>query len=403
MISQELVELQPTIKKTLDFSSEVKAEWDLRDKTLKSLSSGEKTWEKLPAEERAIVEKYGEIYEDIWDIVGQDCSWYCEAELGKVSASSYLKSQGSTSYDPSNAGDLNYQTAWVEGVDGYGIGEYLEYEFPPTNPRITKVIIVNGYVKSTVAYNSNSRVKKLKMYVDGKPYAILSLKDLHAEQSFEVATIGHGDRSNLEALKQKPTSKIRFEIIDIYKGTKYSDVAISEIYFDGLDVHCLGKGTKITLADGTMKNIESLAVGEMVLSYNETTDEMEPSKILELASPIHRNLIRLTFADGQSIVATEDHPFFDGQKWRSYDPHKTQTDYKFDNVYKLKAGDILQSLHNCAKIIAIDPVFGPQQTFTIVQLERNNSFIANGIIVGTEELRVPKMILQSTQDKKVTE
>ena len=34
------------------------------------------------------------------------------------------------------------------------------------------------------------------------------------------------------------------------------DVAISEINFDGPDVHCFVKGTQITMADGTTKPIE---------------------------------------------------------------------------------------------------------------------------------------------------
>ena len=30
---------------------------------------------------------------------------------------------------------------------------------------------------------------------------------------------------------------LKFEIIEVYKGLKYNDTAITEIYFDGMDVH----------------------------------------------------------------------------------------------------------------------------------------------------------------------
>lgn len=30
---------------------------------------------------------------------------------------------------------------------------------------------------------------------------------------------------------------LKFEIAEVYKGTKYDDVVITEIYFDGIDVH----------------------------------------------------------------------------------------------------------------------------------------------------------------------
>ena len=58
-----------------------------------------------------------------------------------------------------------------------------------------------------------------------------------AEQSFSVDLIGYPDRASLEMLKKRAGSKIRFEIMDVYKGIKYDDVAITEIYFNGIDVH----------------------------------------------------------------------------------------------------------------------------------------------------------------------
>jgi len=30
---------------------------------------------------------------------------------------------------------------------------------------------------------------------------------------------------------------LKFEILEVYKGSKYNDTAITEIYFDGIDVH----------------------------------------------------------------------------------------------------------------------------------------------------------------------
>lgn len=40
-----------------------------------------------------------------------------------------------------------------------------------------------------------------------------------------------------EALKVKPQWAITFEIIEVYKGDRYADTAITEIYFDGIGVH----------------------------------------------------------------------------------------------------------------------------------------------------------------------
>lgn len=195
----------------------------------------ERGYEKLSDTEKEFYDNFDESIEGYWDILGMGCSWYCGAGGDTVSATSHLKSNHKTiDYLPRNAYDLNYETAWVEGVKGDGIGESLTYSFPPNHPRITEIKIVNGYVKSEKAWRENSRVKQLKLYIDGVPTALLNLEDTRNEQSFTVEPIGNSDRENL---KDKPWWTLKFEITEVYKGEKYEDTAITEIYFDGIDVH----------------------------------------------------------------------------------------------------------------------------------------------------------------------
>nr|WP_254155882.1 hypothetical protein [Chryseosolibacter indicus] len=92
-------------------------------------------------------------------------------------------------------------------------------------------------MKNEKAYFDNSRVKKLKVYLNDKPFAILNLEDKRSKQVFNFKPIGNGNRQNQEALKLQPCWSLKFEILDVYKGLKYDDVAITEIYFDGIDVH----------------------------------------------------------------------------------------------------------------------------------------------------------------------
>lgn len=235
--AQTIPTLTPTIGKMMDFTPERKAEWVIRDKAMQDLTDGKRTWEELTPEEEELFTKYGEVYESMWDIVGSACSWYCGGGLDTQTASSSLRPQGSNTYSPENAHDLSYETAWVEGADDYGIGEYIEYHLRPENPRITEIIVVNGYVKSDAAWKNNSRVKKLKVYLNDRPLAYLALEDSKAEQHFAVEAIGYADRSDMDALKSKPASVLKFEIVEVYPGLKWKDTAITEIYFDGIDVH----------------------------------------------------------------------------------------------------------------------------------------------------------------------
>ncbi len=172
-----------------------------------------------------LLEKYGEVVENAWDIIDGGCSWYCGGGNYKIKSSSSL----GDSYKAEFANDLSYKTAWVEGKKDEGIGEYLEYYFKNDSPRITEIIISNGYMKSEETWKNNNRVKKLKLYVNGIPFGVLNLKDSRTDQYFSVGTLGHNKNGTDLILK--------FEILEVYKGSKYNDTAITEIYFDGIDVH----------------------------------------------------------------------------------------------------------------------------------------------------------------------
>ena len=193
--------------------------------------------EKFTQEEKNLYHLCHMDVEDYWSVIGYGCSWYCGGGQDTNSASSELKSFKKISYAAKNIHDLSYKSAWIEGVDGYGIGEFVVYHFPPQTPRITTVIVVNGYVKTDKSWKENSRVKKLKMYVNGEAFAILNLDDSKVQQYFSFKPIGIAERSDWDALKKMDWWTMKFEILEVYPGEKFDDTAITEIYFDGIDVH----------------------------------------------------------------------------------------------------------------------------------------------------------------------
>lgn len=329
---------------------------------------------------------------DYFDILDAGCSWYCGGGPKKVTASSFLKAQGSIGYEPQNAHDLNYGNAWVEGVKGYGVGEYLLYHFDGSAPRINKIIVVNGYVKSKKAWESNSRVKKIKMYIDDKPYAVLNLNDVRGEQHFSVELIGNGDRGDRKALNSKPDWAIKFEIADVYKGSKFDDTVISEIYFDGIDVHCLAKGTIVHLLYNKTKKIEDLRIGDKVATFDFKNRKHSTAVVERLEVVEHDELVIYRFESGNKITATKDHPFYlDGKKWCSLNPDKTKLYRGFEDIGLISIGDlfvIIDENHeiNSDKLISISYLKDVRKTYTISKLSFGDNFIANGLIVGIEEL-----------------
>ena len=347
----------------------------------KKLSNGLK-YDDLTKKEKEVYDKADETKSNYWDIIGDGCSWYCGGGPEEVTASSFLKSSGSNSYVAKNAHDLNYKNAWVEGVPGYGIGEYLLYKFRGESPRITEIIVVNGYVKSKTSWENNSRVKKLKVYINEKPYAILNLEDKRSAQSFKVDPIGNSYKQ-----KEKADWTLKFEIMEVYKGLKYDDVAISEIYFDGIDVHCFAKGTKVMMADNSTKSIEDLKIGDFTTYLDFETNQLKPTKIEKLEKVVHGNLVKYIFESGAEITSTQVHPFRVRNKgWASLNPEKSIIYEGFVNIHKIQTGDCFITANGCDKLVSIEYLKGKEDTYTISKLSDGDNFFANGFVVGVEKL-----------------
>lgn len=338
--------------------------------------------EDLTPEQRKLLGEFDES-QGFWATETEACSWYCGGGPKKQEASSFLSPQNGNTYFASNAHDFDLRTAWVEGAKGYGIGEYIEYYFEALSPRITEIRIYNGYFKSEQAWEDNSRVKRFKLYVNNRPYAILELYDTRAAQFFPV-----------EPLQSKIKGKdlvLKFEISDVFKGKKWEDVAISEINFNGLDVHCFTKGTMITMADGTERAIEHLKIGDKVMSYNIKSQCIENAIVKELAKAIHHNLTKLDFGE-ISVISTDDHPYFVKEKgWCSVNPKKTRIYMNMEHVKPLRVGDKVYFLDSKNKLTStvlknISHLNQNEETFTITKLDKNTGFFANRLFVGTEEL-----------------
>ena len=398
--AQNVREMYPKFGNSLIFDPKMEELWDKAAETMKNID-----WDnsKLTAEQKLFFEQIGYGYEEngliyydeIWEgsyysnePIG--CSWYCGGGPDSISASSFLKSTNATiNYLPQNIHDFSYKTAWVEGAKGYGKGEYITYHFRRSSPRITQIYIANGYVKSEKAYHENSRVKKLKMYINDEPFAILNLEDYRTIQWFEfepIGRMGYDETMHWEEFEKLPYWTMKFEILEVYKGDKYDDVAITDISFSGLDVHCFAAGTKILMADNSLKNIELIQEGDIVKSYNIENKKMINSKVTRLVSVTHSNLLKLKIVDNE-IITTADHPFWiDRNIWAAVNAEKANRNY-FQNtdVESLSVGDkvFIPEKNIFSEITEMEEINERQITYTI-ELSENDNFIANGILVKTE-------------------
>lgn len=376
---QNLPTIQATVQASNEFTKTEQAIWQKALEKYAKINSGDIDYEKLSEQDKKMIDSLESGYGPLTQGVG--CSWYCGGGPYKITSSSYLKDEGKITYLPDNIHDFDLFTAWVPDKSNGSIEKKINFHFKPFAPRVNEIIIWNGYIKNTDLWKANSRVAKFKMIVNGKPTAILELKDVNSTQSFKINPIQSTDSTKDLILT--------LEIIEVYKGTKYDDVAVSEINFDGLDVHCFAAGTKITMADNSTKNIEQITKDDWVLTFDNTTNKLTKTQVSEIIKARHSNLLKLKFSD-REIITTDDHPFWTAdKKWASLNPNKSNNNYEQDtNIKQLVISDkvFVASENKFIDLIDIEKIVDEQITFTI-ELTTGINFIANGLLVKTERLK----------------
>ena len=134
-----------------------------------------------------------------------------------VNASSILPP--TTAYDPANLFDSRYDFAWsTDGAKTNGIGEKLDLTFA-REVNIAGIYVWNGYQRSTTHFEKNGRVKSLNLTT--------------AQGDSQYAALGSTYGMQKIALT-KPLMQVKqlsLEIADIYPGSAYKDVLISELRF----------------------------------------------------------------------------------------------------------------------------------------------------------------------------
>lgn len=280
-------------------------------------------------------------------------------------ASSTLRPQGRYNYNAKNLKDYDPNTAWVEGKSDYGIGEYFEVDYLSAS---VNTLIYNGYQRSYTSWKNNSRVKKFKIYGDKNPICYLVLSDKMGGQSFKIP------ENNYEIF--------RFEIVSVYEGDKWKDVAISEIHQRGC---CFNSNTKILNLE-SHRSIHQIQTGNEIYSLDLKTDEMKISKVTQSAKQTHHTLLKASTED-HTVELTPSHPLHI-KDHGLVSLHALKKAYKFADYQELigeieiLVWDNEKQKSEYQKLVQIEKINGEFETYTILQLEKGKTYIANGFVTS---------------------
>jgi hypothetical protein len=145
----------------------------------------------------------------------------------RASATSFLESTWNRfqeNYHPTYVLDDDPKTAWVEGVEGDGVGQSLSVSLSALKKaRALRLVITPGYQKSKALFAANGAPTSLTVTVQGpakEPSATttLTLKPVWGAQTFDVPLSGG-------------LATVTLTIAAVRAGTTYKDTCVSDVQF----------------------------------------------------------------------------------------------------------------------------------------------------------------------------
>lgn len=127
---------------------------------------------------------------------------------------------------------------------------------------------------------------------------------------------------------------------------------------------CFLAGTKITLADGSTKPIEDIRVGDMVLAFDEKTNELKADKVKQTF--VHPDEEGYLIINGR-IKATANHPVYAKGQWRE--------------IGTLEVGDELLNAQGKPERITSKEYVQAKVTVYNIEVNPFHTYIADNVVV----------------------
>ncbi|RLF26389.1 MAG: hypothetical protein DRN01_04845, partial [Thermoplasmata archaeon] len=265
-----------------------------------------------------------------------------------------------------------------------------------TKVEISKKLVVNGTKKIVI----NKVVHVVPKTYENKKGQKVKLDDITVvvnengeysvqkkQQSGKVVTVKKGLKSSEEVVNYIEKSVVNKDSSSSHQNSNNNNNNDDEDDEDDDDdddeTCCFPAGTMITMADGELKPIEKVRVGDFVLSYDVKDHRATVCKVLETVAPVRAGVYSI---NNGLVYVTDDHPFYTLKKngyvgWAAINPERTKQGYSM-SVLPLEVGDKLFTQDG--RWIAVQSIEykpGPIQTYNLEDVSGKSTFFANGLLV----------------------
>jgi hypothetical protein len=146
---------------------------------------------------------------------------------------------------------------------------------------------------------------------------------------------------------------------------------------------CFVAGTKITLANGSLKNIEDIIAGDIVATFDLTTGQVVHNVVNAVYSKNVSDVVKYKFDNGETLKCTLDHPIYvEGKGWTSFNHQLSNELYSLEEqVTQIEVGDKVKLTTGTAQIIEINAFSEDVKVYNLQDIEGNHNFFANNVLV----------------------
>lgn len=146
----------------------------------------------------------------------------------EVKTTTKSETSGDSNFEAANILDGNMKTCWLSGSDGSNEDIELTIDLEEVeginNAAVSYIYFFQGWRKDYHTWKDYARIKKVTMTVNDLPYGEIKFEDTYKQQEIDL------DKFKIDRSRR---CRIRFRIVDTYKGAKSNQVAVSDIQLIG--------------------------------------------------------------------------------------------------------------------------------------------------------------------------